>query len=468
MRKYQLFTLFVVVLTAIPSFGANYYVRKGATGTNNGSNWTNAWNDMSQINWSSVSCGDTVWLAGGTYTTALNIGVTKNCTASAVINVNRVLGTDSVPVAAAGWSSSYDSQVILPNISVVGPAAYITINGRKWQGSVVGSGGIKVLIPGSSGDGIDASNNGDGGPAIDHITWSYVEVYGPSCVTSGSCTGGGVVGVNVAPYCSTANRTNLLFDHMNVHQTGEAFRGCGWGNSTIQYSLIYDTNNDGQQHEDLLYTNPPYENVTWRYNQIFMSPNDGIFFEGTGGDANFEFYGNVVYHSGGELMVFKSETSGTYGPVYIYNNVFENDGTFGDYQPGWLDFTGPMASGSTVQNNVFENVSAVSTVPNGDYNAWSTSAGKSDSGSHSFTYNPGALGASTMFISESSGNPIAANFHLTAAGAAAFAKGVTLTAPYNQDADGNTRGTGGVWYIGAYQYQSAAPAPPTSLTGVVH
>jgi hypothetical protein len=464
MRKIQFFAL-LFVLMAVPCFGANYYVSKGATGTNNGSSWTNAWNEMSQISWKSISCGDTIWIAGGSYSTSINESTALNCTASTTINVNRVLATDTVPVAAAGWKASFDSQVILPNITVVGPAAYITFNGREWQGGVVGTGGIQVLIPGSNGDGIDASNNGNSGPAIDHISWEYVEVYGPACVTSGSCTGGGVIGVNVMPYCTTANRTNMLFDHMSVHRTGEAFRGCGWGDSTIQYSLIYDTNNDGQQHEDLLYSNPPYNNVTWRYNQIFMSPNDGIFFEYSGGAVNFAFYGNVVYHSGGELIVFKQESSGSYGPVYIYNNVFENDGTFGDYSPGWLDFSGPMAGGE-VANNVFENITTVGKVPNGNHNAYSAS-GSSDGGTGSFYYTPGNLGAGTMFVSESPGNPIAANFHLTATGATTFAKGETLAAPYNQDADGRTRGTGGNWYIGAYQYPSTAPAAPTNLNGVV-
>jgi hypothetical protein len=465
MRKYKFLILIVFfAATTAASVASNFYVRKGATGANNGSDWTNAWNELSQINFSTVACGDTVWIAGGTYTTGLKVN--KTCTSSSVLNINRVLSSDSVPAAAAGWDAAYDSQVILPNISVPGPAAYITINGRKWQGGVEGSGGIQVLIPGSSGDGIDASNTGSTGPAIDHISWEYIEVYGPSCVTSGDCSGGGVVGVQIMPYCSTANRTNLLFDHLSIHRTGEAFRGCGWDSSTIQYSLIYDTNNDGQQHEDILYSNPPYQNVTWRYNKIFMSPNDGIFFEGGTGAVNWAFYGNVVYHSGGWLICFKSGS--TYGPVYIYNNVFENDGTFGDYSPAFLGFDG-MAGGE-VANNVFENVTVSGesgAPPNANHNAYSIS-NASDGGSGSFSYSPGSLGASTMFVNESPNNPILADFHLTPMGQTTFAKGKALPAPYNMDPDGNTRGSDGNWYIGAYQTQGNTPAAPTNLTGVVH
>lgn len=456
--------IFMLLLcsAAAQCFGANFYVRKGATGSNDGSSWTNAWNEMNQIKFSAVGCGDTIWIAGGTYNTPLS--GSRTCSAGSVLTINRVQSSDSAAVAAPGWNASFDSLVVLPHIDIPGPASYITISGRIPYG-------IQVLIPGTSGDGIDGGEGSGSGTAqpIDHITWSYIEVYGPSCVTSGNCSNGGVIGVNIMPYCSSANRTNMLFDHMSVHRTGEAFRGCGWASSTIQYSLIYDTNNDGQQHEDILYSNPPYQNVTWRYNKIFLSPNDGLFFE-YGGAVNFAFYGNVVYHSGGWLISFK--TGGTYGPVYIYNNTFENDGKFGDYSPAFLGFT--TMAGGEVANNVFENVTVTagsSKPPNANHNAYSIS-GASDGGTGSFTYNVGTLGASAMFVNESPSNPIAADFHLTAAGAKEFANGKALAAPYDVDPDGKSRSAGGGWTIGAYSAGGTAPGGtpgvPTNLTGVVH
>ncbi len=445
---------------ATQTLAADFYVRKGATGTNRGTDWVNAWNELSQINFTTLSCGDTVWIAGGTYTSALKGN--KSCTAGHLLTIARVRSTDTNPAAASGWNSSYDSQVILPYIDIPGPSAYITINGRVPNG-------IQVLIDGSSGDGIDGGNGvGDGvNQPIDNITFTYIEVYGPPCVTNGNCTDGGVMGVNIMPYCTVANRTHLLFDHMSVHRTGEAFRGCGWDNSIVQYSLIYDTNNDGQQHEDILYSNPPYQNVTWRYNRIFQSPNDGIFFEYGPGAVNFAFYGNVVYHSGGWLICFKAGSGDTYGPVFIYNNVFENDNTFGDYQPAFLGFSN-MASGSEVANNVFENVSpsAEDPPPNPNHNAY-TLSGASDGGPGSFYYSPGSLGASTLFVNESPGNPIAADFHLTVKGVATLGAGKALPAPYNIDPDGNVRGAGGTWAIGAFQPPSQTPAPPTNLGGSV-
>ena len=62
--------VFLLIFAASPAaFSSNWYVRKGATGSNQGTDWNNAWSEMNKITWSSLACGDTIWLAGGTYTT---------------------------------------------------------------------------------------------------------------------------------------------------------------------------------------------------------------------------------------------------------------------------------------------------------------------------------------------------------------------------------------------------------------
>jgi len=447
MRKSSLFPLLVVMLTAVQAFGANYYVRHGATGTNNGSNWTNAWNEMSQINFSTLACGDTVWIAGGTYTTSLTPN--KTCTSSAVLTINRVLSTDAVPVAAAGWSSGFDSQVVISNASInLAAGSYITINGRI--GSVAGNNfGISVKCTSSSGcDGVDGAGSGN----LSNITLQYIELYGPPCVMAQSCSGSGASGLNIAPGSNTVNY--LLFDHGWIHQYGETIRTSNWNNCTIQYSAISNTHNDGQQHEDIIFSYP-ITNFTFRYNAIWGSPNDGMFFYGN--ETNTRIYGNVYYHSGAALITFYE---GFTHNVYIYNNVFQNDGTFGDYQPGWLDFSGNMTG--EIANNVWENVNKDGNCPICDHNAYNLS-GNNTGETGSFMYTPG-----TEFVSVVSSNQTAANFRLTAAGATTFGQGISLPAPYNVDPDGNIRGANGAWDVGAFQYHPAqSPGTPVGLTGII-
>lgn len=435
----------VCAFLCIPSWAANWYVHKGATGSNNGTSWTNAWNELNQIGFGSVACGDTVWLAGGTYTSGLSIN--KSCTASAVLSVNRVLSTDPMPVAAAGWNGSFDSQVVVSNGGInLSGGSYYTINGRL--GSAASNNyGISIRCTGSGGcNAVGGAGSGN----ISNITLTYLEMFGPPCVMAQSCGGGGASGLNVAPSSNTV--TSLLVDHCWIHQWGELIRTSNWHNCIIQYTSLSDTHNDGQQHEDIIY-NYAQTNFTMRYNRIWGSPNDGIFFD-FGGTNGFYFYGNVYYHSGGQLITFKPGYSNATN-IFYYNNVFENDGTFGDYQPGWLDFSGAANSGE-VANNVFENMNIVGTAPNSNHNAFNLSG---NGGTANVTFTRG-----TQFVNESSSNPPVADFHLTTSGASTFANGKALVAPYNVDPDGNLRESSS-WTIGAFQAGSVNQPPPGPVVG---
>jgi hypothetical protein len=462
MRKNHFFTLFVVVLTAIPSFGANYYVRKGATGTNNGSSWTNAWNEMNQINWSTVACGDTVWLGGGTYTTSTTIA--KTCTSGSQLTVESVLSTDSVPTSAPGYTTAVLNQVLISNGSIdFGGGAYITLNGRKGTIGTSSSFGISFRCP--SGNSCVPITVGTSA-AANNDTLTYLELYGPPCVTSGGSGEGSCTGATHAVDHGLSSTTNLLMDHMWMHQFAEIVRPYQWTNYTIQYSDLDTTRETPAEHEDIMYAANPTSG-TIRYNVIWGSPNDGLFFD-QGGNS-LAFYGNVYYNSGGGMIIFDND-AGPNGSLAMYNNTFSSDGSFGDYKcPSncpWIDWLTTFSS-VVIENNIFDHVTYSGSPGTGNYNAYSTDIGKQDSGANSFTYTSAFAPSNTLFLVTSTSNPISANYRLASSGQTTFAKGVTLPAPYNQDPDGNTRGTGGIWYLGAYQYQGVAPAPPTNLTGVV-
>ena len=95
-------------------------VPRGAAGSNNGTSWTNAWTDFNNINFSSVACGDTIWIAGNHGGTAYSgkMSSFKTCTSSTVLLIRRATAADSVPVAAAGWQPTFDSQVVVNNVQI--------------------------------------------------------------------------------------------------------------------------------------------------------------------------------------------------------------------------------------------------------------------------------------------------------------------------------------------------------------
>jgi len=455
-RLFRIAILIAIMFSAKGAFaaGANWYVQKGATGSNNGTSWTNAWNEMNQINFSTVACGDTIWLAGGTYTTGLSVN--KNCTAGNVLTIERVLSTDTVPASAPGWNSAFDSQVVIQSSQItIGGGNYWTIDGRI--GTTAGNNfGIAVqYTSGSGGNGIFESNSVG---VVTNITFSHVELMGPPCsATDGSCSGGSD-GLNLTAYGNPAQ--NVTFDHGWIHRWGEAIRYLDVQNSTVQYTDI-DTVNDGNtEHADVLYATGA-TNWTFRYNRVWGVIADGIFFDGSQGPVSgINIYGNVFYHNAGSII---DCYPGTYSDFHIYNNVFIDDGQPSGNHPSFLYIQSTLGGTSAIEDNVFDGVSwDAGSVGTADYNAFSTKSGKQDSGTHSLTYTSGG-----QFVNApDTANPIAADFHLTSTGVTTFQNGIALPSPFNVDADGNVEGANGTALIGAYQNsgsQSQAPQPPTGL-----
>ncbi|MCK7528670.1 MAG: hypothetical protein MZV64_69495 [Ignavibacteriales bacterium] len=65
----QIYFLILAILINNVAYPLNHYVDKNATGSNNGTSWTNAWQSFSAINWSSIYPGDVVYISGGSDST---------------------------------------------------------------------------------------------------------------------------------------------------------------------------------------------------------------------------------------------------------------------------------------------------------------------------------------------------------------------------------------------------------------
>src|SRR5262245_14763343 len=152
MRSFGFFSGVITILFTLSAGARDFYVRAGASGANNGSDWNNAWRECNNIVWggAGVNAGDTVWIAGGTYTTTMTPGVSGN--ANAWVSIKRVLSSDPVPTSAAGWNSAYDSQVIIGgsadalDFNITG-LSYIIVDGRT-------DFGMTLITPNSDGNSI--------------------------------------------------------------------------------------------------------------------------------------------------------------------------------------------------------------------------------------------------------------------------------------------------------------------------
>lgn len=86
------FTIVLVLLLSFPLFATNWYVDKNATGSNNGTSWTNAWKSFAAINWGSIQPGDFIYISGGTSSTVYYEQLEPACSGTATNYVTIIAG----------------------------------------------------------------------------------------------------------------------------------------------------------------------------------------------------------------------------------------------------------------------------------------------------------------------------------------------------------------------------------------
>lgn len=427
-------TIFSLKFTAlislcILSYGAeaaNWYVRPNSStyGTGNGSSWTNAWSGFSAISWGSVSCGDTIWVAGGKYTQ--NLSPAKNCTSGSPLTIARARSDASASTSAAGWSSSFDSTVeqYLSSITF-GSYNYITVSGRSSaKPSDFGSYGWLINFPGvTQGKGIEWPNGSTGS----YITVEYMEIRGPDIL---GFTNDGR-GVDDTPFSTATNHT---FSHVKISGWESGLYVAGTNNHVSEYMDISHIQSDGVMHPNIYYLLGTNNGII-RNSRIYhnCASGVGIGFSDGGPWDNWKIYGNTFYDNtsafcsgiGYVLGIQDSPITG----LKVFNNTFSNNDAIINPGPG-------CSSGCEVRNNIFH--------------------GKGGTLS---------LGTATNNISTSSdifANLSKQDYHLTSTSPAINAA-TNIGSPYNIDMDNITRGADGSWDIGAYEYTGGGSTPSVLL-----
>ncbi len=425
-----IFSIAILFVSVSTAFSANWYVRKGATGSNNGSNWTNAWNEMNQINWSSVSPGDTIWLAGGTYTTP--ISVAKSGTLTNRINVQRVRSTDTVPVAAAGWNGAFDTQVIINNDRAIrfesstnGVGSYVTIDGRI-------DSGIRAYTSCSTNWADSAlsveTNN------ITDIVVQYIDMAGPggrAAYPHGTdCNG-------VRLYNNGGKIINPTIRYNRIHGVITGTRILGQQGGLWEYNKFYHNDTTTDYHANLVAVRQCYNTITFRYNDMYEYMGEGIMLGAMAADTPcaVEIYGNVFHTDSGQPGGSPRALELQYMPwtVKFYNNTIADlaiSVTLAQTGAAW-------GAGSEMRNNIFCSTSKPSYPATTTHNVFSNSSI--------------AVGTNTQIVTSSIFTDyLGKDFTL----ALPTNVGYGLPSPYNADKLSKTRGRDASWDIGAYEYES--------------
>ncbi len=440
------FLMFAILAFAGSAFSADWYVRPSSTGAATGTDWNNAWSIPNlNVNWGRVSAGDTIWMAGGTYTSGINF--TKSGSAGNPITLKRVRSSDSVPTTAPGWNSSFDSQVVITPSNdpcfewSTNAGSYVTIDGRFPYG-------IRA--------GFDNSANAFIGGAVFHssadvtdILIQYCDLHGPAGSTSGDFN---FQGDNAVVNVRSGEVNNLTISRCDLHGAANIFYNLSNNltNFTVEYCDIRDNRSSNSGiHANIFYNTSTAHDLVFRYNKIHNWQVEGFCLWAGAASAAWYFYGNVFYDPATSVATCFWPGSNTanqaQGPIYLYNNTFVDCAITSGQSRSWQ-----FKSGSLARNNIYWNSSFASnsTISDSDYN---------------FS-NGNAAGANSI---DSGVNPFvnlqANDFRITSVIAVSSPrnKGSNLGSQYSRDMNGNTRGSDGAWDIGAYEYAGGGGSTPT-------
>jgi hypothetical protein len=102
------FIFLVVILISYSAYSANHYVRSGAIGLNNGSDWANAYTSLP----TSLIRGDTYYIADGSYS---GKNFNTPVAGAQLITIKKAIESDHG--TDVGWSSTYgDGQAVFTSV----------------------------------------------------------------------------------------------------------------------------------------------------------------------------------------------------------------------------------------------------------------------------------------------------------------------------------------------------------------
>jgi len=444
------------LLAAVNAEAQTYYVRAGATGANNGSDWNNAYSALP----GSLVRGATYYVAGGNYS-----GRTFNDTQSGTTRITLKKATAADHGTDTGWQSGYGSaQAVFGTFTF--NKGYYTIDGVSRTDWKTGY-GIKIAnYPNpSSASGVVVVGAG-GANAAHGVTIRYCEVEGSHSRDDAQND----VGVFVF-YGSNA----ALIQYCFIHDVGECtLKLRNTVGTTVEFSFISRNDSSPSFHAEGVASSFS-QNLVIRCN-IFEDIEGTAFIAFPDGSHhtmnNVHIYGNVFYYSTanasrsgndksqgvgeGVLTMFDCDIT---GDMFFLNNTMVNlnssawssgsSGLF--FGSGWPT----TAERYYIKNNLWVNCGS------GSFNNSGGSITDLQIDSNAYFSTSGSQGSNPQ---TGTGSPLvnwqAGNFTLVTH----TSPGVNLGAPFNVDPYGTTRT---FWDRGAFEFgSSGSDTNPPVISGL--
>lgn len=433
--------LTMLFLGAVSAEAANRYVRAGASGSADGSDWTNAYAKLP----TTLTRGDTYYVADGNYPGQQFTAATSG---TSVITIKKATiadhGTDT------GWQNAYgDGQATFSGMLDF-RTSYWIIDGVTGGGVVNNwnqNFGFKIIETNDSNAVIRIGYTS----TANNITIRHVDMQGKGSV---GLQGGSYGNDGLAVY----GASNVTLSYFWMHGIGRCPFFISPRNLIVEHGWVQSFYGSSDVHSEVASIWSFAGNIgdtTFRYNLFTdIQSTGGLMWDSSrNASAVLAIYGNVFYHAPGASW---SAANGLIGGwtccpalnIRVYNNTFIDTGSGGQA----LSSFPPATTTNEAKNNLFYSVRNV-----GGGSAWT-------SVTHNHFLSSNTLGTNT---STGSGNPFVDAPNLNFSLMVATPAGTTLPAPYNTDMYGTVRGADGVWDRGAVEYETGGnlttPASPTNL-----
>lgn len=267
---------------------ANIHVRQGASGSNNGTDWTNAYTTFPAMG--AITRGDVIYIADTSSTLTIPT-LSKALSSTTRISIKKATIADHG--SATGWVDTYgDGVAVISKITL--QTGYWTIDGQAR--TTIRSGHGFKLDGNTSPSSTTLIAVGDTGPtAAPNCVFRYMEVYGSADRTDTYHDSGLVTTV-------TGGSDALTLEYCWVHDVGSvgvALRFCA--TALVQYNVIERNQSSGVNHSEG-FVLAQSSNLTIRWNIIGDM-------EGTGYIATPYASHNALFN------------------IYLYGNVFVMEST---------------------------------------------------------------------------------------------------------------------------------------------
>jgi hypothetical protein len=433
MKRISWLCMLIAFIGLVPSISqaANKYVRVSASGSNNGTDWTNAYTSLPAV----LVRGDTYYVASGSYA-AYTFDDPQSGTLT--ITVKKATATDHG--TDVGWQAAFGTSQAIFNSVIKFQTGYYVLDGQTRNEADWFDGpsyGFRI-----NNNNMDQNIVISGGSASSNIAVKYVFVDAiyknlPTSTTLRRYS------IDTDTYGGTI-ATNLLFHRMYVYGGNNVWFLRTTNGAIVEYSASNGVDGNAANHGEIVNLYYSGNNAVIRYNQwknAFTSGGGTALVAITYADG-LQFYGNVVanFMVGDGVVGFNGYYS-SHNRVYN-NTIIDGLGACGT----------PWGSGTDnlVYNNLFINCRTVNIEGTNDYNGFSDSNGHGEA--HAQVNIP-----TSIFANYSGGN-----FKL----ATETRAGMLLGPPFNKDLLGNTRGADGTTSLGAFEFSANSGSnlsPPKNL-----